>query len=479
MTDRFCEHKILRAAAEGGATVCGVGISNLPLIDFLLQREIAVVARDRQTREQKGEALCASLEAKGVRLVLGDQYLSGIDEAVIFRTPGLRPDHPSLLEATERGAILTSEMELFFELTPARIIAVTGSDGKTTTTTLTYKFIEAELARSGGGRVFVGGNIGEPLLPRVEEMTEKDFAVVELSSFQLMTMKRSPHRAAVTNLSPNHLDWHLGMEEYGEAKTNVYRHGAEWLTVNSESEPTRKMGVEASCPVLFFTASKSSYEEVVPSERRGESHAIFERDGQVILSDGAHERVMLETKDIILPGRHNVENYMAAISNTLGFVSREVYAEVASSFPGVEHRLELVRELDGVKYYNSSIDSSPTRTAAALSALAVKPVVICGGYDKNIPFAPLAEALCRRSAGVVLTGATADKIYAALEACEEFDPQDLQVRRVPDFKEAVLAAGEMAERGGAVLLSPACASFDRFKNFMERGAFFKSIVNSL
>ncbi len=480
MTDLFCDNEILSTARQGGASVCGVGVSNLPLIDFLLERGIRVVARDKKSREQLGEDFVEGLRARGVELVLGDGYLDGIREAVIFRTPGLRPDHPSLTGAVEQGAILTSEMELFLELTPARTIGITGSDGKTTTTTLTYKFLEAQLQKEGKGRVYVGGNIGEPLLPRVADMTAEDFAVIELSSFQLMTMRRSPSGAAVTNLSPNHLDWHKsGMDEYAEAKTNIYRHGAVRLTVNAESEPTLKMGESADVEEkIFFSSKKSAYEKVVPQSCRG-AKAIFECDGNIVVSDGETEVTVLRIEDIFLPGRHNVENYMAAIGNTLGFVSQGVYAEIAREFCGVEHRLEFVRELDGVKYYNSSIDSSPSRTAAALSALPRKPVVICGGYDKNIPFEPLAAALCRDAVGVVLTGATADKIYEALVAFPEFAPEKLAVTRVDDFDGAVIAARDMAEGDGIVLLSPACASFDRFRNFMERGRYFKELVMKL
>ena len=480
MTDLFCDNEILSAARLGGAAVCGVGVSNVPLIDFLLERGIRVVARDKKNREQFGGDFVEGLCARGVELVLGDGYLDDIREAVIFRTPGLRPDHPSLMSAVERGAILTSEMELFLELTPARTIGITGSDGKTTTTTLTYKFLEAQLKKEGKGKVYVGGNIGEPLLPRVAKMTAEDFAVIELSSFQLMTMKRSPSVAAVTNLSPNHLDWHKsGMAEYAEAKTNIYRHGAARLTVNAESAPTLEMGEHADvAEKIFFSSKKSAYDEVVPSSCRG-AKAIFERDGYIVVSDGENEMPVLKVAEIFLPGRHNVENYMTAIGNTLGIVSCDVREAIAGSFGGVEHRLEFVRELDGVKYYNSSIDSSPSRTAAVLSALPQKPVVICGGYDKNIPFEPLAQALCRGAVGVVLTGDTADKIYGVLTAYSEFDPEKLTVKKVDDFDGAVIAARDMAEGSGIVLLSPACASFDRFKNFMERGRYFKELVMKL
>ncbi len=460
----------------GKTAVCGIGISNLPLIDFLLGLGADITARDKKSREQLGKD-AADLEKRGVKLILGEGYLDKLDEDVIFRTPGLRPDKPELAAAVAHGAQLTSEMELFMELTPARVIGVTGSDGKTTTTTLTYKMLEAELKRKGLGRVYVGGNIGTPLLPLVGDMTSDDFAVVELSSFQLYTMKISPERSAITNITPNHLDWHTDMAEYTKAKMNICTHpGAVRLTVNAENALTYKIGCESPLEVTFFSSVKGSYDEIVPAGKP--AYAIFERDGMIMMSDGKAEEELLRTSDILLPGRHNVENYMTAISNVYGLVSRDIFTEIAKTFPGVEHRLEFVRELDGVKYYNGSIDSSPTRTAAALSALKVKPVVICGGYDKKIPFAPLADALCARAEAVVLTGATAEKIKTALDECPAYDPAKLSVVTEPDFTIAISRARSLARPGGIVLLSPACASFDRFKNFMERGNFFKEIVRN-
>lgn len=470
----------LSRARADGAAVCGIGISNLPLIRALTDCGIRVTARDRKPPEALGEDVLRELDARGVRLCTGDGYLASLDEGVIFRTPGLRPDVPELDAAVRRGALMTSEMELFFELTPAHLIGITGSDGKTTTTTLTHLFLKAQTERDGVGRAYVGGNIGEPLLPRVGEMTASDYAVVELSSFQLMTLRRSPERAAITNITPNHLDWHRDMDEYAAAKTNIFAHGARRLTVNAENAATQALGRDAApeVEVTFFSSLHDSYEQVVPRERWG-SPAIFERDGVIVRSVGGGCEELLRVSDILLPGRHNVENYMTAIANTYGIVSKDIYRETAAAFRGVEHRLELVRELDGVRYYNSSIDSSPTRTAAALSALPEKPVVICGGYDKHIPFEPLAEALCARAAAVVLTGATAAKIEQALRECPRFAPERLPLRRVDDFREAVSAARDMASPGGIVLLSPACASFDRFRNFAERGRTFKDIVNGL
>lgn len=462
--------------ASGRTAVCGIGISNLPLIDFLLGLGAKVTARDKKERGQLGG--CADLlESRGVRLVLGERYLEGLDENVIFRTPGMRPDSPDLRAAAARGALVTSEMELFMELTPARVIGITGSDGKTTTTTLTYKMLDLQCQRSGQGRAYVGGNIGAPLLPRVGVMRPGDFAVVELSSFQLMSMRVSPERAVITNITPNHLDWHRSMEEYAAAKLNICSHEkCRQLVVNANNEITRKIGRGSPLEVTFFSSTKKSYDEVVPAGKNNAA-ALFERDGMIVRCNGENEEELLRVSDIILPGRHNIENYMAAMSIVCGIVSHDIFTEVAKTFRGVEHRLEFVREFCGVRYYNSSIDSSPTRTAAALSALPEKPVVICGGYDKKIPLYPLAASLVERAAAVVLTGATAGKIKAALDECSGYDPRALPTIIEPDFEAAVWRARELARPGGIVLLSPACASFDRFKNFEERGNFFKSIVN--
>ncbi len=462
---------------NGKITVLGIGISNRPLIDWLLLRGAKVTARDRKSYEQL-MPLSDELTKKGVKLILGNDYLENIEEDMIFRAPGIRPDLPQIKKALEKGAVLTSEMELFFELTPATVIAITGSDGKTTTTTLTYKILENELAKKGKGRVFVGGNIGAPLLPHVDEMTGDDFAVVELSSFQLSTMRRSPSRAIMTNITPNHLDWHTDMDEYIEAKCNICRHTPiSHITINSDNEITAEIGRNSDIHVTFFSSAKTDFEEI--THKKVNASAILEKDGYITFSDGKNEEKILKTADIILPGRHNAENYMAAISVTRGLVSNESIYEVATTFGGVAHRLEFVRELDGVKYYNSSIDSSPTRTAAALSALTEKPIIICGGYDKKIPFEPLAIALCERAKKVILTGATAEKIKDAILACPLFVSSELEIIEKSDFEDAVKAARDAAKKGDTVLLSPACASFDAFKNFEERGNFFVSEVMAL
>lgn len=471
------QNPILARIASGETTVLGLGISNLPLIDFLLAQGARITVRDQKPLDRLAGA--DALAERGVRFVTGEHYLDGAWGDVIFRSPGIRPDLPQIVEAVRAGAILTSEMELFFALTPATLIGITGSDGKTTTTTLIYRLLEGEAVRSqNGARVWVGGNIGAPLLPHLDEMSVRDYAVVELSSFQLQTMRQSPHRAVMTNVTPNHLNWHTDMEEYVAAKCNICRHApARQLVANACNAVTAEIARNSDLDVTLFTAAREHYEEVVPEYMRGRTSALYLRDGIIFYGNGKTETPVLAVEDILLPGVHNIENYMAAIAATWGLVSGDVIVELARSFGGVEHRLEFVRELDGVRYYNGSIDSSPTRTAAALSALPGRPIVICGGSDKHVSFAPLADCLLERAGGVVLNGETAPKIKAALLEHPRWDGS-LPLAEHPRFADAVGAARAMAEPGDIVLLSPACASFDQFANFEERGNTFKHIVNT-
>ncbi len=453
--------------------VLGLGISNLPLVDMLISAGALVTVRDKKNRDELGD-VCDKLENSGVKFILGDGYLDEIDTNVIFRSPGIRPDAGSIPEAVGKGAMLTSEMELFLSLTRAEVLAVTGSDGKTTTTTLTHLFIKKQLERNKSGNAYVGGNIGSPLLSKHADMTERDFAVLELSSFQLMSAEFCPARAAITNITPNHLNWHTDMAEYIRAKKNVFGESTR-LVLNAENEITARIAGERPNNTVLFSSKKRSFEGFGLSGKN--TAAVFLRDGAIIYSDGRCEDCVLSVGDIILPGTHNIENYMTAIALTYGLVDKDIYSEVAKTFGGVEHRLEFVRELNGVRYYNSSIDSSPTRTAAALSALGGSKIVICGGYDKNIPFDTLADALCGSVKCVVLTGTTAEKIKNAILECEKYSPDTLKIIETPDFAKAVLAAKNTAESGDSVLLSPACASFDAFKNFEERGNYFKKLVN--
>ncbi|MGM9647997.1 MAG: UDP-N-acetylmuramoyl-L-alanine--D-glutamate ligase [Eubacteriales bacterium] len=455
-------HDMLRSRLSGRrCAVLGVGISNTPLIDFLLELGATVCAYDQKTREALDD-LPAKLEGKGVTLTLGPAAFEEISADVIFKSPGIRPDVAGIVRAVEQGAELTSEMQLFFEYCPCHTIAITGSDGKTTTTTLISKILEAD-----GKRVFLGGNIGAPLLPRIYEMTPEDYAVAELSSFQLQVMTRSPEVAVITNITPNHLNWHIDMEEYIEAKANILRFQKEGsrAVLSYDNDVTRSLAPRVIGDVTFVsTACKPD----VPS-------AAYEENGIVYL-DG--KRIM-ERSAILLPGRHNLENYLSATAALKGLVSPASIEKVARTFGGVEHRCELVRTLHGVRYYNSSIDSSPTRTMAALSNFPEKVIAICGGYDKHIPYEPLGTPLCERAKVVLLTGATAQKIKAAVLASPAYAPDHPALVDCADLADAVEKAHAIATEGDVVLLSPASASFDSFKNFEERGKFFKAKVNEL
>ncbi len=442
--------------------VIGIGVSNTPLLRLLLRESIAVTACDRSDRAKLG-ALAEELEAAGAVLRLGDGYLQGLDQDVIFRTPGLRPDVPEVEAARARGSVITSEMEAFFQVCPCPIIAVTGSDGKTTTTT-----IIAELLRAAGHTVHVGGNIGHPLLAEAGSIRPTDWAVLELSSFQLMTMTRSPHIAVLTNLAPNHLDVHKSMEEYVWAKENIFRHQqpGDIAVFNLDNAITRELSAHAPGRALYF------------SRQAEPENGVFLRGDAVISRRDGHERQIMTTEDIRLPGVHNVENYMAAIAAVDGLVPDDVIRTFARAFNGVEHRIELVRTWRGVRFYNDSIASSPSRTIAGLRSFKEKVILIAGGYDKHIPFDVLGPEVVEHVKLLILCGATADKIRAAVEQAPGYRPGHPEILDVTPFQRAVETARDRAVPGDVVTLSPACAAFDQFKNFMERGKTFKAIVNS-
>ena len=442
-------------------TVIGIGVSNRPLLRLLVGAGAEVTARDKKTEDQLGD-IALQLKEWGVRLVLGERYMEDISGDVVFRTPGLRPDHPSLLAAKARGAEITSEMEVFFEVCPCPMIAVTGSDGKTTTTS-----VIAEMLRAAGKTVWLGGNIGTPLLDQADKMEADHVAVLELSSFQLMSMKKTPQVAVITNLSPNHLDWHRDFEEYVEAKCNIFKNQGkdDVLVLNFDNPPSCELAEKASGQVRFF--SRKSIPVV---------GGVWLKNG-MLLDNG---EPIMAAADIRIPGDHNVENYMAACAALKGLVEPEIMAKVAREFNGVEHRLELTRELDGVKYYNDSIASSPSRTLAGLKCFpAEKIILIAGGYDKHIPFDQLGAALPTAVRVLLLCGATADKIEAAVKAAPDYAPGKPELVRFDHLDDTVAYAHKIAKAGDLVLLSPACASFDQFPNFMARGRYFKELVNKL
>ena len=437
--------------------VLGLGVSNRPLVRLLLRYGCDVLGCDRTPREKLDEEVL-ELEKQGCKLQLGDSYLDGVCADIVFRTPGMHPGNPSLVTLAQKGAQITSEMEVFFELCPCKIIAVTGSDGKTTTTTLI-----SELLKASGKTVWVGGNIGAPLLPVCDQIQPEDFAVVELSSFQLMDMRRSAHVAVVTNLAPNHLDIHKDMDEYVEAKKNIFSHQsvADKLIVNGDNAIT----------AAFVGNGTTRY-----FSRLGKTDNGICMDGDFLCRDG--EKV-LSKQDILIPGEHNVENYMAAILAVEGLVDDDTIRTVAKTFGGVEHRIELVREKDGVKFYNDSIASSPSRTIAGLRSFPEKVLLIAGGYDKHIPFDVLGPEVCEHVKAVYLNGATKEKIRTAIESAPRYQPGKPELIDCADFTDAVMKSAADAKPGDIVLMSPACAAFDQFKNFAVRGKYFKKLIMEL
>ena len=461
--------------------ILGLGVSNLPLARFLAHNRISLSIRDKKSIDELGEGAKA-LAHTGATFTLGAGCFDKLDGELIFRSPGLRPDLAGITDARARGAELTSEMELLLSLTEAPVFAITGSDGKTTSTTLTGMFLDAEYARRDRGKVFVGGNIGEPLLYKLDSITPDDCVVAELSSFQLMTVKKAPTYSAITNISPNHLDWHTGMEEYITAKKNIIGENTKRLVTNGDCPTTLEIARELSGDknrpdIYLFSSKKASFDEIFSFEAGEDDRALYIKDGYIVIADKSTETPILEISRIKVPGIHNIENFMTAIGLTYGHAEPSVYSSVADSFCGVAHRLELIRTLDGVDYFNSSIDSSPTRTAAAISALSGRDIVIiCGGYDKKIPYEPLAPILCKNVRAVVLTGATGKKIEKAVLECADYRAGHPELIYIPDFEGAVKEARMLAKRGGCVLLSPASASFDAFPNFAVRGDTFRKIV---
>ena len=433
--------------------VVGIGISHLPLIDYLADCGAIVTACDRKTEEELGE-VAVRLKEKGVRLALGESYLSHLDGDLIFKTPGMRPDQPELLAAMQRGISVTTEMEVFMELCPAPVTAVTGSDGKTTTTTLIHR-----LFSMAGFTTHVGGNIGKPLLPVIDSIAPTDKVVLELSSFQLQTMRKSPQTALVTNITPNHLDYHKDYQEYIDAKKNLilYQNGDNRTILNLDNPVTAAFAEDCPGKVLTFSRTQK---------------ADISLQGTMIQ---VADEPVLDIRDIKIPGMHNVENYMAAIGAVYPTVSAEIIGQCAREFGGVPHRIEFVRELDGVRYYNSSIDSSPNRTINTLRVFSEPVVLIAGGKDKGISYDALEPAIRDHVKALVLIGATAETIAKVAQRSAPAVPIFYETT----YEAAVRRARSLSDAGDVVLLSNASTSFDMFPNFEVRGNLFKELVNSL
>ena len=444
--------------------IIGLGVSNEPLIDYLYNLKASITVFDKREEDKIDKNILKKIEKYNISKQFGENYLSNLkDFDIIFKSPSCRPDLPEIEQEVKKGAKLTSEIELVLELAPCKIIAVTGSDGKTTTTSLIYEILKNKY------KCYLGGNIGIPLFTKISEMKPEDIIVLELSSFQLMTIKTSPNIAVITNVTPNHLDIHKTYNEYIEAKANIFKNQKEedTLVLNYDNEITRNFSKIAPGKVIYFS-----------SKEKIENGIIYD-DGIIKSCEDGLRRHILKLKDTNLRGTHNAENICAAIAATKGLVEIEDQVKAIKNFKGVPHRLEFVRELNGNKWYNDSIATSPTRTIAGLNSFDEEIVLIAGGYDKHLDYEPIAEPILNKVKTLILTGQTAEKIFGAVKQKKEEQNKSIDIYKVNNLEEAVQKAKEQAKPNQIILFSPASASFDSFKNFEERGEKFKELVRKL
>lgn len=445
--------------------IIGLGVSNIPLIDYFYNLGASVAFFDKRPVEKLDKEAVQKIHNYNFDLYLGENNLENLKGfSIIFRSPSCRLDTPEIIDEVRKGAVLTSEIEMLMQTCPATIIGITGSDGKTTTTSLIY-----EIIKQSGKKCYLGGNIGFPLFTKVREMTPEDVVVLELSSFQLMDMQISPHIAVITNISPNHLDIHKSYEEYIEAKKNIFKsqNKNDILVINYDNEITKEFKNEANGKVIYFSRKTKLDDGIIYDDEK-----IKECKDKV-------RRHILNVKDIHLRGVHNYENVCAAIAATASLVEPKVQAKAIQNFKGVAHRLEFVREIDGVKWYNDSIGTSPTRTIAGLNSFDEKIVLIAGGYDKHLDYTPIAKPIVENVSKLILMGATAEKIEKVVRDELEVQGKDMPIYHCSSLNEVVNKAKEIATPDEIVLFSPASASFDLFKNFEERGNLFKELVNNL
>ena len=445
--------------------VIGLGVSNLPLLDYLHDKKVNVTIFDDRTIDDLSKDIVDKITNYGFAFSFGKNSLEKLNNFdLIFRSPSCLPTKPELEKEAQRGAIVTTEIELLMKMCPAKIIGVTGSDGKTTTTSL----INAIL-KDAGYNTYLGGNIGTPLFTKLEKMKPEDVVVLELSSFQLMGMEVSPHISVITNITPNHLNIHKDYEEYIESKKNIFKYQNEndILVLNYDNEITRSCAKEAKGKVIFFSGKEKL-----------DNGYIVDEDIIKICTDKIRKHI-LNVNDVILKGKHNYENIATALAATNTLVDTDKAIETIKNFKPVAHRLEFVRELNGIKWYNDSASSSPTRTIAGIEAFKEKMVLIAGGYDKNLNYTPIAKPILDKVSTLILMGQTAGKIFDCVKAEMEKENKTIPIYVVDSLDDAIKTAKKYAKTSEIVLFSPASASFDMFKNAVQRGELFKEKVNKL
>ncbi|WP_296078909.1 UDP-N-acetylmuramoyl-L-alanine--D-glutamate ligase [uncultured Eubacterium sp.] len=452
----------------------GMGVANTPCAEFLAKNGIETYACDMRDKKYIGEDVCKRLESLGVHFSLGEHYLDVLPQMdIVFRSHGILPfQNPWIGECIKRGQTVTTEMEVFFKYCPSKIFAVTGSNGKTTTTTLISKMLEAE-----GYKVFLGGNIGKALMPCLDEITKDDIAVVELSSFQLLTMgnmKNKPDVAVVTNIECTHQDHHISLDEYVDAKRNVliYQNSSQRTVLNADCDYSIGNSVYHD---MRYDVRGQLFEFSI--KHPVENGTYMDENGNIYYAENGKKTLVMNKSDIIIPGMHNVENYCTAISAVWGMVGVDTIKNIAQTFGGVEHRIEFVREFDGVKYYNDSIATSPSRVISGLKAFGTKIIVLMGGSDKGNDMSEMVPYILKYVKLLVLNGATADKIYDTIVADPNYKDSGIVIEKVPTMAEALEVAKSKAQPSDIVSLCPACPAFDQFKTFEYRGREFKRLVN--
>lgn len=445
--------------------VIGLGVSNIPLLDYLYQKKARVTVFDNKKIDEIPKEILDKITTYGFEFSFGENALENLKGFnIIFRSPSCLPTKPELKAEAERGAIVTTEIEMLMEMCPCKMIGVTGSDGKTTTTSLINHILE-----KAGYNTFLGGNIGTPLFTKLPDMTPEDIVVLELSSFQLMNMQISPQISVITNVTPNHLNIHKDYEEYIEAKKSIFKNQNEndILILNYDNEITRSCAKEAKGKVIFF------------SDKEKLDNGFIVDDGIIKECEDKVRKHILNTDDVILRGKHNFENIATALAATKTLVDVDTAIKAIKEFKPVEHRIEFIREIEGAKWYNDSASSSPTRTLSGLNSFKENIILIAGGYDKNLDYTPLAKTIVEKVKTLILIGQTAEKIFDVVKEELDKENKNIEIYMCDSLEETIKIAKRTAKKGEVVLFSPASASFDMFKNFADRGNKFKKLVNEI
>lgn len=430
--------------------IMGFGVTGKSSLKFLREFPVKIYIYDKNIDFQ-------SLKVDEDFIIFKDEDLDKID--LIVKSPGIYPFDDLLVKAREKNIEIISDIELSYRyLKTDNVVAVTGTNGKTTTTTIVGDILKRK------AKTFVVGNIGRGILEITKEAKKDDFIVIEASSFQLEdTIEFKPHIALLTYVTSDHLDWHKTTENYVKAKLKIFANQDEndFAILNYEDRNlAKKYNIKAQ--KYYFSMEKIS-----------EKGSYFD-DGKIYYNDGKNTEEILDVKDLKIPGVHNIKNVMAAIiiAKLFGIDSNTIKRSI-SSFTGVEHRIEFVRELNGVKYYNDSKGTNPDSTEVAIAAMDGHVILIAGGYDKNSNFDNLIEKSKDKLKTVILLGETADKIS---NSCKK---SKVEFYIVKDLNKAVELAKKLSLKGEDVLLSPACASWDMYSNYEARGRHFKDLVREL